>query len=144
MTQRTLRKILTALLLVLIGLLVLQALGYGIGFALDPASGVREFGYEKPNVVDDLTVTLVGLIGVGMLGTAALLTLAAILVWRRRPAGASIAMIIGGVYLLAGIRAYCAEWWWDAYFYFATGALLIVVSAVVRWLQSRTSAEVCD
>lgn len=144
MTQRTLRKILTALLLVLIGLLVLQALGYGIGFALDPASGVREFGYEKPNVVDDLTVTLVGLIGVGMLGTAALLTLAAILVWRRRPAGASIAMIIGGVYLLAGIRAHCAEWWWDAYFYGATGALLIVVSAVVRWLQSRTSAEVCD
>lgn len=144
MTQRTLRKILTAVLLVLIGLMVLQALGYGIDFALDPASGVREFGYEKSTVVDDLTVTLVGLIGVGMLGTAALLTLAAILVWRRRPAGASIAMIIGGVYLLAGIRAYCAEWWWDAYFYFATGALLIVVSAVVRWLQSRTSAEVCD
>ncbi len=53
-------------------------------------------------------------------------------------------MITGCVYVLAGIRAYCAEWWWDAGFYSATGALLITLSAAVRWLQTRKSAEEPD
>ncbi len=139
--SKTLRLILTTVLILLIGLLVLQALGYGVGFAIDPESGVKEFGYEKPTVVEDLTVALVGLVGVGMLGTAALLILSAILVWRANPAGAYVAMIVGGVYVLSGLCAFRAEWWWDAYFYSVTGASLIVLSAAVRWLQSRKSGE---
>ncbi len=135
------RRILTAALIVLIGLLVLQALGYGIGFVIDPEGGVREFGYEKPTVVDNLTVTLVGLVGVGMLGVAALLILSAILVWRGNPAGAYVAMIIGGVYIGASLCALRAEWWWDAGFYGGTGASLIVLSAAVRWLHASPRGE---
>ena len=142
--SKTIRIILTTVLSLLIGLLVLQALGYGVGFAIDPESGVKEFGYEEPTVVDDLTVTLVGLVGVGMLGVAALLTLSAILVWRASPAGAYVAMITGGVYVLAGMRAFHAEWWWDANFYSITGASLIVLSAAVRWLQSQERGEDTD
>jgi len=85
--SKTVRLILTTVLILLIGLLVLQAIGYGVGFAIDPESGVKEFGYEEPTVVEDLTVALVGLVGVGMLGIAALLILSAILVWRANPAG---------------------------------------------------------
>ena len=131
------RRVLATVLILLIGLLVLQALGYGVGFVIDPESGVKEFGYEKPTVVEDLTVALVGLVGVGMLGVAALLTLSAGLVWRGNPAGVYVAMAIGGSYVLAGLCAYRAEWWWDANFYNATGAMLIVLSAAVRWLQPR-------
>lgn len=130
-------RILTAALILLIGLLVLQALGYGIGFVVDPESGVREFGYETPTVVDDLTVSLVGLVGVGMLGTAALLTLSAILVLRRNSAGTYVAMILGGAYVAAGLCALRAEWWWDAGFYGGTGAALMVLSAAVAWLRAR-------
>jgi len=135
------RRILTAALIVLIGLLVLQALGYGIGFVIDPESGVGEFGYEKPTVVDNLTVTLVGLVGVGMLGVAALLILSAILVWRGNPAGAYVAMIIGGVYIGAGLCALRAEWWWDAWFYGGTGASLTVLSVAVAWLHASPGGE---
>jgi hypothetical protein len=135
------RRILTAALTLLIGLLVLQALGYGIGFVIDPESGVAEFGYEKPTVVDDLTVTLVGLVGVGMLGIAALLILSAILVWRGNPAGTYVAVILGGIYVAAGLCALRAEWWWDAGFYGGTGASLIVLSAVVGWLHARRVPE---
>ena len=85
--SKTVRLTLTAVLIALIGLLVLQALGYGVGFAIDPESGVNEFGYEEPTVVENLTVALVGLLGVGMVGIAALLILSAILVWRANPAG---------------------------------------------------------
>lgn len=124
-------------LLLLMALLILQALGYGLGFAFDPASGVGEFAYETPTVVEDLTVELVGVVGVGMLGAAALLILSAILVWRRQPSGAYVAIICGSVYLGVGVRALLAGWSWDAYFYSVTGALLIALSTAVRWLQYR-------
>lgn len=133
------RRILTLALTLLIGLLILQALGYGIGFVIDPESGAGEFGYEKPPVVDDLTVALVRLVGVGMLGNAALLILSAILVWRGNPAGTYVAMILGGIYVAVGLSALRAEWWWDAGFYGGTGALLIVLSAAVRWLSRQVA-----
>jgi hypothetical protein len=120
---------------------ILQALGYGIGFVIDPENGVREFGYEKPTVVDDLTVTLVRLVGVGMLGVAAFLILSAILVWLGNPAGAYVAMILGGLYVATGLCALRAEWWWDAGFYGGTGASLIVLSAAVGWLHARARGE---
>ena len=44
-------------------------------------------------------------------------------------------MITGGVYVLAGMCALRAEWWWDMGFYTITGASLIVLSAAVRQLQ---------
>ena len=131
------RLTLTAVLTCLMGFLVLQALGYGVGFAVNPASGVNEFGYGAPTVVDDLTVALVGLIGVGMLGVAALLVQAAILVWRANPAGTYIAMTTGVIYVLLGLQAVRAEWWWDAWFYSLTGALLVLLSAAVRWAPAR-------
>ncbi len=134
------RRVLTTALLVLLGLLVLQSLAYGLGFAVDPAAGVGEFGQEPPPVVSDLTIGLVGLLGVGMLGMATLLTLSAVLIWRSNPAGASIAMVVGGIYLLAGLSAFRAGWMWDAYFYGITGPLLIILSAAVRVLQARMSA----
>lgn len=134
--RKALRPLLTTALFLLMGLLVLQALGYGIGFFIDPSSGVGEFGTEPPAVGDDLTVALVGLVGVGMLGVAALLVLAAILVWRANPDGAYVAMIVGGCYILAGVSAARAGWSWDAYFYSVTGGLLVFLSAAVRWVQS--------
>ncbi len=131
------RLVATSALIALIGLLMLQALGYGIGFALDPAAGVGEFGSPQPAVVDDLTVSLVGMVGVSMLGTAALLTLAAILVWRKNPAGVLVTAMLGAGYVLVGMSAFRAEWGWDGYFYVITGVALIVLSAVVGWLQAR-------
>ena len=112
--SQTIRTTVTTVLVLLIGLLVLQSLGYGVGFAINPAGGVGEFAYDVPSTVDDLTVTLVGLVGVGMLGVAALLILSAILVWRANPAGAYVATITGGVYVLAGLNAARADLWWDA------------------------------
>ncbi len=139
--SKTIRTLLTAVLTVLIGVLVLQALAYGVSFAIAPAGGVNEFGYDKPAVVDDLTVALVGMIGVGMLGSAAFLTLAAILVWRANPAGAYVAMILGVVYILEGLCAFRAEWWWDARFFCVAGTTLVLLSAVVRWLHSQESDD---
>ena len=107
---KSLRVGLTAVLTVLIGLLVLQALAYGLTFAIDPAGGVKEFGYEAPTVVEDLTVALVGLVGVGMVGAAALLVFSAILIWRKNPAGAYLAIIVGAVYVLSGFCSFRAEW----------------------------------
>ena len=82
-------------------------------------------------------MTLVGMVGVGMLGIAALLILSAILVLCSNPVGTYVTMIVGGIYVLEGMCAFRAEWWWDANFYSLTGASLIVLSAGVRWLQSR-------
>ena len=142
--SKTIRTTVTTVLFLLIGLLVLQSLGYGVGFAIDPAGGVGEFGYDVPLTVDDLTVTLVGLVGVGMLGVAALLILSAILVWRANPAGAYVATITGGVYVLAGLNAARADLWWDANFYGITGASLIVLSSAVYWIQPQESGGDTD
>ena len=98
---KTIRIVLTTTLILL--------MGYGVGFALDPESGVRAFGYEEPTVVNNLVVTLVGLVGVGMLGFAALLILSVILVWREDPSGPYVAMITGGVYVLVSACAFRAE-----------------------------------
>lgn len=138
---KTARILVSAILTLLMGILVLQALAYGLAFALDPESGVKEFGYEAPIVVEDLTVALVGLAGVGMIGTAALLVLSAILVWRANPAGAYVAMIVGGVYVLSGLCAFRAEWWWDANFYGGSGASLLVLGMAVRGLQALGSGK---
>lgn len=130
------RAVTRTALFLLIGLLILQALGYGIGFFFDPASGAGEFASPPPEVADELTIALVGLVGAGMLGAALFLGLAAVLVWRTEPAGTWIAMTIGFVYVLSGASAYRAGWGWDAYFYAGTGALLFVLSLADRWLGS--------
>lgn len=133
-------KTLSVVLTLLIGLLVLQALAYGISFALNPEGGVGEFA-TKPTPGDELTVALVGLVGVGMIGFAALMILSVLLVWRRNPAGAYVAMILGGIYIAVGLCALRASWGWDAWFYGITGASLIVLSAAVRWLQTGERGE---
>ena len=130
--RKTIRILLTTVLTLLMGLLVLQAVAYGLTFALDPEAGVHEFASKPADGGDELAVALVGMVGVGMLGTAALLVLSAILVWRSNPAGTSIAMITGGVYVLAGLCAHRAAWEWDAWFYGLTGAALVILSAAVR------------
>ena len=126
--RRTLRRLLTVVQLLLIGLMILQALGYGIGFFLDPASGVGEFASPPPDVVDDLTVALVGLVGVAMLGTAVALSLAVFLVVRGVGAGHLLAAAVGLVYVLAGVSALRSGWAWDARFYAGTGGLLALLS----------------
>ncbi len=136
---RPVRLVSTAALLLVMAFLILQALGYGIGFFVDPASGVGEFASPPPDPVDELTVALVGQVGVGMLGTAMLLALAGFLVVRRNPAGPCITMVVGAVYVLAGISAWRSEWAWDAYFYGGGGAVLFVLSLLVWWLMRRDS-----
>ncbi len=135
------RFVVTAVFSLLAGVLVLQALAYGVGFALNPESGVGEFGYQTPTVVEPLTVMLVGLVGVGMLANAALLVVSVVLVWRANPAGAYVAMIVGGAYVLYGAVAYRAEWWWDANFYGFTGAALFVLAVAVRLLRPRNRGD---
>lgn len=132
----------STVLTIFMGVLVVQALAYGVSFALDPAGGVDEFGYEVPPPEDALTVGLVSLVGVAMIGAAVLLVLAAGLIWRGVPTGAQVAMIVGGLYVLSGIQAYRAQWWWDAYFYGATGAALVLLPAA--WLALRGRAEAPD
>ncbi len=134
--SRTIRIVVTTALLLLMGLLVLQALAYGLGFAIDPERNVGEFGSPPPDPADHLTVELVGLVGVGMIGAAVGLVLSAVFVLLRNPAGAAIAMLIGGLYVLSGLCAWRAGWGWDAYFYSITGVLLILLSAAVGLLQS--------
>ena len=51
------------------------------------------------------------------------------LVWRANPVGACVAMITGGIYVLAGLNAFRAELWWDANFYSITG----LHSSSYRW-----------
>ena len=123
-------------LLVVIGILILQSLGYGVGFFLDPAGGVGEFASPPVDPEDELTIALVGLIGVGMLGTVAMLALAVTLIMKTNPAGTYIAMTIGAVYGLAGASAWRAGWIWDASFYAGAGALLTLAIAQ-RWLDAR-------
>lgn len=132
---RAARIILTTVLTLLIGLLVLQALAYGIGFAFDPEGNAGEFGYEAPDPVDELTVELVRLVGISMIGGAALLAFSAILIWRAAPSGAYLAMIIGAIYVVVAFRAVNA---WDAGFYGITGVALIVLSGAARWLLARS------
>lgn len=134
---RAVRLILTTVLTLLIGLLVLQALAYGIGFAVDPEGNAGAFGYEAPDPVDELTVELVRLVGISMIGGAVLLAFSAILIWRATPAGAYLAMIIGGIYVVVGLHAVNEQQWWDAGLYGITGVALIVLAGATRWLQAR-------
>ncbi|MEQ8330367.1 MAG: hypothetical protein RH859_07910 [Longimicrobiales bacterium] len=140
-SSKGVRFVLTTTLVLLIGLLVLQALGYGIGFFLDPASGVGEFASPPASDRDALTVALVGLVGVGMLGAATALGLAAVLILRRNPAGTYLAVAVGAVYVLAGISAFRAGWAWDASFYAGSGGLLMGLSVAVRWLPTPGSTS---
>lgn len=136
--QRGPRRIASTALLVVIGVLVLQALGYGIGFYLDPASGVDEFASPPPAIPDELTIALVGIVGAAMIGTAVMLTTAAVLVVRGNAAGALVSFVVGAVYVLTGVSSYRSDWAWDAGFYSATGLLLMLLSAVVRRQMPRT------
>jgi len=134
-------RTLSVVLTLLIGLMVLQALAYGISFALNPEGGVGEFA-TKPTVGDELTVALVGLVGVGMIGFAALMILSTILIWRGNPAGAWVVMILGGVYIAVSLCSHRAGWSWDANYYGMFGTALIVLSAAVGWFLLRaTSAD---
>lgn len=137
---KVLRVVLTTMLLVLIAVLVLQALGYGLGFFFDPASGLGEFASPPPPGEDALTVALIGLVGVGMLGAAALLATSGVMVLRRRAAGSYAAMFVGAVYVLAGVSVLRADWAWDAYFYLGSGIGLVVLAAMVRWAQASQPA----
>lgn len=134
--MRRIRVVVTGALLLVLGVLILQALGYGIGFFLDPASGVGEFASPPPEIVDALTVALVGLVGVGMIGAAAMLGLAAMLIIRANPAGTYVAMTVGGVYILTGVSAWRAGWAWDASFYVCSGVLLLLLSLAVGWFRA--------
>ncbi|NNF27035.1 MAG: hypothetical protein HKN73_07445 [Gemmatimonadetes bacterium] len=126
-------------LLFVIGILILQSLGYGVGFFFDPAGGVGEFASPPVDPEDELTIALVGLVGVGMLGTVAMLALAVTLIVKANPAGTYIAMTIGAVYVLTGASAWRAGWTWDASFYACAGALLMVLAIAHRWLEARTA-----
>ncbi|NNF15045.1 MAG: hypothetical protein HKN72_17600 [Gemmatimonadetes bacterium] len=134
--MRRIRFVVTGALLLVMGLLILQALGYGIGFFLDPASGVGEFASPPPEIVDELTIALVGLVGVGMIGAAAMLGLAAMLIVRANSAGTYVTMTLGGIYVLTGFSAWRAGWAWDASFYVCGGALLFLLSLAVAWFRA--------
>ena len=139
-SSKGVRFVLTTTLLLLIALLILQALGYGLGFFLDPGSGIGEFAVPPTSDDDPLTVALVGLVGVGMLGAALALGLAAFLLLRRNPAGSYLAVAVGAAYVLAGVSAFRAGWTWDASFYAGSGGLLVGLSVAVRWLRPAESA----
>ena len=136
---KPMRGVVTAALLLLTVVLILQALGYGIGFFFDPKSGVGEFASPPPAGDNELTVALIGLIGVGMLASAATLTLSAALVIKRRTAGPFLAMAVGFAYVLAGGSVLRVGWVWDASFYAGSGALLILLAVALRGL--RTPAQ---
>lgn len=122
----------TILLLLWTGFLILQALGYGIGFFFDPAARLGDFASPPPTADAELTTALVGLVGAGMLGAAAVLACAVVLILRRDPAAAYLVMAVGGLYVLAGVSAIRAAWTWDAYFYIGTGGLALLLAAVWR------------
>lgn len=126
-------------LLLVVGFVVLQALGYGVGFFFDPAGGVGEFASPPGDPEDELTIALVGLVGVGMLGTVLMLGLAVSLIMKSDPAGPYIAMTVGAVYVLAGVSAWRAGWTWDASFYAGAGTVLVLLAVAVRWLDHRHS-----
>jgi hypothetical protein len=134
---RPVRLAVTTALLLLTGLLILQALGYGLGFFFDPASGLGEFASPPPTEGDELTVALVGLVGAGMLGAAGVLALGVVLVLRGDPAGSYLIMAVGGVYVLAGLSVMRASWTWDAYFYIVGGGLVGSLAAAWRSLSAR-------
>lgn len=134
-SPRTLRLVVTGALLLLIAMLVLQALGYGIGFFVDPASGLVEFASPPPPEDDDLTIALIGLIGVGMLAAATILVCSAVLVLKSNPIGPLIAMALGSVYMLAGVSVFRAGWTWDASFYAGSGGLLLLLSGAAHRLR---------
>lgn len=136
------RRLVTGIWLLLVAVLVLQSLGYGIGFFLDPASGLGEFATPPPAGGDDaLTVGLIGMVGVGMLGAAALFALAAFHTLRGSTAGAHLGIVLGVVYVLAGVSAFRSGWGWDAWFYTGAGLLLMMTSAAVRLLRPKEETE---
>jgi hypothetical protein len=121
--------------------LVLQALGYGIGFFFDPESGLGEFASPPPPGGNELTVALIGLIGVGMLSAAALLVWSAVLVFKNSPIAPLIAMAVGVVYLLAGVSVLRSGWTWDASFYAGSGGLLVLLSVAVHGLRGASAPD---
>ncbi len=118
--------------LLLTGMLILQGFGYGVGFFLDPVSGLGEFASPPRAEHDHLTVALVGLVGVAMIGASVLLTWAAVLVFKDDVLGPSMTMLVGALYVLVGISAYRVGWMWDATFYVGSGGLLVALSVAVR------------
>lgn len=118
--------------LLLTGVLILQGLAYGVGFFLDPASGLGEFATPPGADDDQLAIGLVGLVGVAMIGAAALLAWSAILLFKDDAFAPRMTMLVGAMYVLAGISAYRVGWMWDASFYAGTGVLLFTLSVVVH------------
>ena len=121
--------------LLLSGVLILQGLAYGVGFFLDPVSGLGEFASPPRAGNDDLAIALIGLVGVAMIGAAALLTWAAILLFKDDPFAPWMTMLVGAVYVLAGLSSYRVGWMWDASFYAGSGALLFMLSVAVHRLR---------
>lgn len=127
-------------MLVLLLLLVLQAMAYGISFFVNPISGLEEFASPPPAEGQDLAVGLIGLLGVGMMGVAVALMWAMTLIGKGDLLGPRISMMIGVVYVLAGMSVVRVGWVWDAWFYSVCGSLLILLSTALRWLRSSDTA----
>ncbi|MGB0543702.1 MAG: hypothetical protein ACPGPI_08260 [Longimicrobiales bacterium] len=134
------RVVVRVVMLALLLVLVLQALAYGISFFADPVSGLEEFASPLPVEDQDLAVGLIGLLGVGMMGVAVALMWAMPLIGRGHPLGPRISMMIGVVYVFAGMSVVRVGWVWDAWFYSVSGSLLILFSAALRWLRSSAPA----
>lgn len=125
--------------LLLTGVLILQGLAYGVGFFLDPVSGLGEFASPPPVGNDDLAIALIGLVGVAMIGASALLTWAAVLLFKDDALAPWMTMLVGAVYLLAGISSYRVGWMWDAWFYGGSGVLLFLLSVAVHRLRGEAA-----
>ena len=118
-----------ALVLVL-GVLALNALAYGCWFIAAPREGLGEFGYPTAPVLSG-ALYLVGLVGVAMLGAAAFALLAIFLLMRGRPGGLAVSLVLGASYLGVGLYALLNGMTVDALIYGGFGVLVTALSVAM-------------
>ena len=124
-------RILSILLVAVLALLALNTFAYGCSFVADPVSGLGEFGYDTSGDIDDGAKVLVGFVGAGFIGFAAFSVLAAWWVIRRNRAGLSVALVLGGTFLLVAAFAASKQLWMDAGIYGSFAAAVTVLAGLL-------------
>lgn len=123
----------------ILSLLALNALAYGAWFITSPLQGLGEFGPAiAPAAAGALY--LVSLVGMAMLGAAAIAVLAIYLLVRGRAEGFWMAGVLGVAYLGTGILALHNQLMVDAAIYGSFGVLVTVLTGL-RFLGQRSGHE---
>ncbi len=125
----------------LVALLVIEGVrsaSYGFGFLTSRGPMLGGFGHDPAQGTPAVALTLIGILGVGLLTAAAVDGLCAWLILRGERAGFWLSFVLGGSHLLfAGVFASEAMTF-DAFFSLGMGGAIVLLASIAVWGDSRS------